>query len=52
MQNNLQRQFGIGLNTHWLLAGLLILVGVALFPDGLIPFGRFFSFSPDLKQAL
>ena len=52
MQNSLQQRKNFNLNARWLLAGLLVLVGVALFPYGLVPFGRIFSFSPDLKYVL
>lgn len=51
MQNSLQRQNNYKLNSRWLLAGLLLLVGVALFPYGLIPFDRIFSFSPNLGHT-
>jgi hypothetical protein len=54
MQNTLERQnkFNFNMNTRWLLAGLVLLVSVALFPYGLIPFGRIFSFSPALREEL
>lgn len=51
MQNSLQRQNNFKLNSRWLLAGLLFLVGVALFPYGLIPFDRIFSFFPDFGRT-
>ena len=50
MQNSLQQQNNFKLNSRWLLVGLLILVGVALFPYGLIPFDRLLSFSPTLRH--
>lgn len=52
MQNSLQRQNNFKLNSRWLLAGLLLLVGAALFPYGLIPFGRILSFSPALRHEV
>ena len=52
MQNSLQRQNNFKLNSRWLLAGLLLLVGAALFPYGLIPFGRILSFSPALRHEM
>ena len=52
MQSSLQRQNILRLNPRWLLSGLMLLVGVALFPYGLIPFGRIFSFSPGLFHIL
>jgi hypothetical protein len=52
MQNSLQRQNNFKFNSRWFLGGLLLLVGVALFPYGLIPFGHIFSFSPALRDEL
>jgi glycopeptide antibiotics resistance protein len=52
MQNSLQSQNNLKLNPRWLLVGLLPLVGVALFPYGLIPFGRILSFSPKLEHEI
>lgn len=52
MQNSYQRQNNWKLNSQWLLAGLLLLVGAALFPYGLIPFDRLLSFSPALRHEI
>jgi glycopeptide antibiotics resistance protein len=53
MQNSLQRQNGNGSLVSWLAAGfVLLVVGAALFPYGLIPFGRIFSIWPELGHGL
>ncbi|MBE2223092.1 MAG: hypothetical protein IAF02_16235 [Anaerolineae bacterium] len=52
MQNSLQQQDSFKFNAQWLLMGLMLLVGVALFPYGLIPFDRLLSFSPTLLHGL
>ena len=52
MQNSLQQKNNFKLNPSWLLAGLLLLVGVGLFPYGLIPFDRLLSFSPTLRYEV
>ena len=51
MQNSLQRQNNFKFNSRWFLAGLLLLVSVALFPYGLIPFDRLLSFSPAFRHG-
>jgi glycopeptide antibiotics resistance protein len=49
MQNSLQQKNDFKLNPRWLLAGLLVLIGAALFPYGLIPLDRILSFSPEVS---
>lgn len=52
MQNSLQRQNDNVSLIRWMLAGvLLVVVGIALFPYGLVPFDRILSFSPDLMDS-
>ena len=52
MQDSFQRKEGFNFYPRWLLVGLLLLVGIALFPYGLIPFGHIFSFSPALRDEI
>lgn len=52
MHTSLQRRNDTVSLLHWLLVGMLLLVvGVALFPYGLVPFDRILSFSPDLMDS-
>jgi glycopeptide antibiotics resistance protein len=51
MQESLQQRTGIRFNSRWWLGGVLVLVGIALFPYGLIPFGRILSLFPEFHQA-
>jgi glycopeptide antibiotics resistance protein len=53
MQNSFQRQNSNRSLGRWLAAGfVLLVVGAALFPYGLIPFGRIFSIWPELGHGL